>query len=476
MGRTAEDEAKKLVLGTLLNNADAPSKKVLSSYSFSVPYKTNVDKMKAHSAVLLEACATYLGFTVREGDRKLYKNQKVLCDRLILKIESLFDIECTECKITYRNELKDTPLLRCRLCLQGSHNCSGMVSKVEALNDLQSKNLIPPGTTWLCHECLKKNDLSLQPSQKIAKEKLGPTEDNPAHLHRIDEEEDEENEEDRESPRRGRDKTEATKTNKSSKICKNYIQRKCPHGLTGKRLINDQQCPDQHPRRCRFYSRFGNDKDRGCRKGKDCTFFHPKLCRDSVALRRCLNKECTYHHLKGTARKGFPITNDVPPAPADQRKERHQGEFFNVQMDNKNWPPLRKAESSLGLDKMGSLHSIYTPYPPTVDNSRQPRGRKESTSEKDKAFLEKLMENLKNGIISQMDAKMTQLQNQIPVLVQEAHWTQQQIQRARMESSQSMGPPLMSLSQIPQATQVNAPIQTMQMPMNFMPNFQGSCL
>ena len=47
------DEAKKVVLGSLLNNADAASKKVLSSYSFTASYKVNLDKMKANNATLL---------------------------------------------------------------------------------------------------------------------------------------------------------------------------------------------------------------------------------------------------------------------------------------------------------------------------------------------------------------------------------------------------------------------------------------
>ena len=55
----------------------------------------------------------------------------------------------------------------CILCVfhrQTSHNCSRMAGKVDTLNDLQNKGLIPSRTTWLCNECLKENDLHLQPS------------------------------------------------------------------------------------------------------------------------------------------------------------------------------------------------------------------------------------------------------------------------------------------------------------------------
>ena len=83
---SVNDDAKKEVIGSLLSKADPPSKKVLSSYDFNASYKANLEKLKAHNASALEACASFLGFTVRENEKKLYRNQKILCDRLILKI------------------------------------------------------------------------------------------------------------------------------------------------------------------------------------------------------------------------------------------------------------------------------------------------------------------------------------------------------------------------------------------------------
>lgn len=462
---SASDTAKKAVIGSLLNKADPASKKVISSYNFTASYKVNLDKMKAHNATLLESCASYLGFKVRDGDKKLYRNQKILCDRLILKIESLFDIQCKECKETYHNELQDTPLFRCQLCLQGSHNCPEMLKKADALKDLQSKGLIPPGTTWLCYECLKKNDLALLPPPKLTKDKQA---DSAPSLLPIEEEgENAEEEEDRVSPRRGRKDT-VTEDKRSSRTCKLYVQRKCPHGLTGKRLVDGKPCTDQHPRQCRFFARFGNDKQRGCKKGRDCNFFHPKLCNDSVNTRCCLNKDCTFHHLKGTARKAVNL-DEVQTRISRQP----QVQYRDSAPDNRNWPPLRTV--SIDLQQAGSLQSLYTPYPPTVNINKAPQTRRESTSDKDKAFLEKLMENLKDGIISQMDAKISELQNQIPALVQEAQLNQQ-IHRSRQDSHQSTAPHLIQRAQAPQAMPFNAahPLQ-MQMPINYIPNFQGSC-
>lgn len=92
------EESKKLVLGSLLNNASTQSKKVLNSYNYAASYKTNLEKMKSNNATLLEACATYLGFVVRENDKKLYKNQEILCDRLILKLNLCLTLSVVNAK------------------------------------------------------------------------------------------------------------------------------------------------------------------------------------------------------------------------------------------------------------------------------------------------------------------------------------------------------------------------------------------
>ena len=417
---------------------------------------------------LLEACATYLGFTVRENEteKKLYKNQRVLCDKMILKIETLFDIDCAMCKETYCNELTDETLLKCRLCLQGSHNCEAMIEKAKALNQLIQDGTLPPGTSWQCFGCDKKNDTSLQ---QVLTSK--PTSSAEAALHPIKEEgeaEVEKNEDDAndgESPSRGREEikndineTETT----SSKICKEYIMRRCPHGLTGKRLIEGKRCPFQHPIRCRYYTQYGNDKHKGCNKMKDCTFYNPKLCRDSVSQRCCLNKECGYVHLKGTARKtvgSATAINDRQNSLQQQQQRQQQQqqaqprqrlESYSNQNNRGQWPPL----NSYDPEKMGSLYSVYTPHPPTVENGRPARRHKDRTSEKD-------------GIISQMDSKMTELRSQLPSIIQETQWT---LQRPRSHQ----GPIQMPLSMPPTAPMV-IPNQPHHMPMNLIPNYPASC-
>ena len=144
------------VIGGLLNKSDVNVKRVLSSYDPAVTYNTNLASLKKCNATQLEACAKFLGFTVRNDDNeKLYRNQSILADRLILKIESLFETQCSDCNNTYQNTLEDTPPLTCVLCMQGSHNCEPIRTKVDAMG-----NVTPAGTSWLCFGCLAKNDLA----------------------------------------------------------------------------------------------------------------------------------------------------------------------------------------------------------------------------------------------------------------------------------------------------------------------------
>ena len=68
-------------------------------------------------------------------------------------------------------------------------------------------------------------------------------------------------------------------------------------------MIDGKRCSFTHPKRCTKYCRYGSKGKNGCKKGVECDFDHPNLCRNSVQRRVCTNQKCTYVHLAGTARK-----------------------------------------------------------------------------------------------------------------------------------------------------------------------------
>ena len=88
-----------------------------------------------------------------------------------------------------------------------------------------------------------------------------------------------------------------------SSICKGYLKGVCPHRVTGKRKIEGQRCRYSHPQRCTKYCKYGDSSCYGCKRGINCKFLHPILCKNSVKLKTCLKHDCKFTHLKGTKRK-----------------------------------------------------------------------------------------------------------------------------------------------------------------------------
>ena len=161
-------EKEKVVIGGLVNQADALAKKVLAAYNPSVSYSTNLLNVTKRNNAELEACAKLVKLKVRSDDgnnTKLYRNKDILADRIILRIESLFEAECSDCRSTYQNTLDSAPLFTCRLCLLGCHNCDEMKERAANIGDE-----IPEGFVWICHVCLEKNNLADMSPPQVTKD------------------------------------------------------------------------------------------------------------------------------------------------------------------------------------------------------------------------------------------------------------------------------------------------------------------
>ena len=397
---TMATENQKAVLGLLFSTGDQLTKKVLSAYSPTVKYQTNLQNLKRLNADHIEAAATFLGFNVRAEDKKLYKNLQILSDRVILKIESLFDTICTACGDTYCNTLGDTPLRSCYLCLQGSHNCQKMKEKCE------SPASRPPGGVWLCHGCLRKNDLALVPNitdPSTSGNVLNQNDNGTSETDEVSEDSEGQLGE-KISPRRNRGDDMPSQ---SSTICEAYKKRECPHGLTGKRLINGKPCSSTHPPRCFRYCKHGDNKRLGCSKGNDCKYLHPKLCNNSVLKRVCLNEDCQYTHLKHTRRHQDNRANGNMNTERDNRREGRHASYI----------PGKQTQIQFNSESS-------SPYTPTIQKRRRStaplKDLKSAADESDSSsFLLQLIENMKEGIILQMSEKLTAFQATISKIVKE---------------------------------------------------------
>ena len=82
-----------------------------------------------------------------------------------------------------------------------------------------------------------------------------------------------------------------------------------------------------------------NGSDQGGCKKENCSFYHPKLCHQSVKERKCFKKSCKFFHLKGT--KTF-----------NQLQESHRQEYFPSHGDRDLIPPRNTSETDRNSQHM----------------------------------------------------------------------------------------------------------------------------
>ena len=392
---TEDRDMYQAALGELieLSSSQIP-KKIIGSYDYSMKYDANMKKLKTFSVAELEECAVFLKLKVRNDDQKkskIFRTKEILTDRVIMKIESHFEELCDECNQKYRNKLDgETPYLTCFLCMQGSHDCEQITAKFETLSQQTSVSHLT-GSVWLCRGCRMKGDLSCSPPKKHQKQSV-TFKDTDEKGEEDTEEEEEENDE-RPSPRR--DTHEPSIQTKSQRpngnICPLYKRHQCPFGASGRTEVNGETCQYNHPRKCMKFCRFGRKKG-GCNKGAACKLYHPVLCKYSVRSGECLNAECTYTHIKGTKRKKSENTTD-----RYMKSDFAHNLHAPVHCEQpRNFPNRLRKDSAVSVDSCVS-ESFRTPFPAR-------RKRKDSEQVKNSApsdFLEKLMENMKQGFSQQ---------------------------------------------------------------------------
>ena len=469
---------RNVAIGALLENADADCKKLISAYRPHETYKKNhaVMSHSIYTSAVIEKCLNYLNVQTRSspGNDKIYKNKKLMVDRLILKIESCFPAVCDECAVEYSNSVNDTPLFTCFICWQGSHDCRALQEYKKEFDKLTLK---ASGSVWLCNGCRAQNALvPTNISKSLQEEVTSPPEvegDTTAN--------DEEEDEGRPSPRRDLVSNEATSEQAGSeraaqleqrsssntnelqrpagKICEGYKNHNCPHGVSGKREVDGRTCPNLHLRICRKYIRNGNRARGGCQKGEQCRFYHPKLCKSSVNRRLCTVLDCKFAHLKGTKRKeeiGIRQRHEsrldrTTRNPAAQR-DRSLGLRRDVRDPREDWPTHGPREStrrgilrqprqrSDSITSNASWRGTATPTQPRESMHNSKKGTELS-------FLVDLIEDLK-GTQKEMEQSIQELRQRIPVPLSGgnqyhlgATMTQPQSFQPQVQIGQQPGPP-----------------------------------
>ena len=291
-----------------------------------------------------------------------------------MKIESLFPARCTDCFETYQPELEDTPIFTCWSCYRHSHNCAVISELGEAIEKIRGSN----GFKWMCLDCSEKTNLSLKRKLTLYEigadpqenpenpedEKNGPageySQDDTIHKSQFDPSQ--KTEKENELPfekilkpcsfnrkgtcRHGPDGSKEVNgqtcryEHKAAKIapsyrrtspedvdqssqdnCQVFVQYgRCKHGIKGNIKRDGKVCPGKHPRICKKL-RKGAYGINGCKKGSQCEFLHPKLCRGSESKEKvCPNPAtCKFFHTEGTRFGTRPV---APRAPTQRNEDK----------------------------------------------------------------------------------------------------------------------------------------------------------
>ena len=293
-------------IGELLLRADSNPlvKRVLTVIDPFASKSAMVKSLSTFRLDMLEACAEFLEIPLADSeDNKIYTKES-LQSRIFLAVKALLPSTCSECSSHYmiQHDAEEKPLSYCYMCFQGAHDCEGMKAKVDALKGTNSA--LPAGYVWLCHSCLaKSNPVVLRKTKSrhnSVSSLLPPTAPNSRAPSPLPEQESQSESQ----PRRENHHT-------AEDICDRYKKGKCPHGLRGNKLINGHKCSLSHPKRCFKFCGNGDKGTHGCKKGDNCQFYHPVLCKFSLRKRICTNEQCTFVHLKGTKRKAQPQPLDA---------------------------------------------------------------------------------------------------------------------------------------------------------------------
>ena len=158
-------------------------------------------------------------------------------------------------------------------------------------------------------------------------------------------------------------------------------------------------------------SNFKKHGPKGCRFGKRCKFYHPKLCQNSVELNVCLNQDCKEMHLPGTRRK-----TSTP----DQNKPPNITKTNNPNCDaSKSKKPLLPRPPHENLNQADEFHT--KPRTETITPPNSTRGEKETSDSlsNDRIFryLETLKTDLQASIVEQVQSAVKALNHspQVPV-------------------------------------------------------------
>ena len=336
----------------------------LKTYSLNTPTKQLECLFKHFKKPLIVQTLKFLNATDHNWDD--YKKDACVHE-LICRIQNLLIDKCQFCEQHYATPKDEGSLLNCSLCGQSVHKeCLKKLlgeKYSETITAQEVMNLINPfnisSLNFMCLECtsatLPQSSDSLKNS--VAKKSTAP--DGKA-VTTIDISQNKSTSNTTDTQPKAKDGIPEV----SSVDCEQYLIGQCPHGISGKTEINGERCKFTHRKCCRKFCHFGTRSGLGCKKGKNCQYFHPILCKYSVQRGLCTNLECKFTHLKRTKRFGtimksnYYTHHNQNTDTSVQRGRNHQHSYesyanYNEQNHNMYFPCSARADVQPGSRSQG---------------------------------------------------------------------------------------------------------------------------
>ena len=156
--------------------------------------------------------------------------------------------------------------------------------------------------------------------------------------------------------------------------------------------MNEKACDLDHPKRCFRFCDYGPKHKNGCKRGKECQYWHPRLCRFSVQGKECDVSECTFQHLISHRK---PKNTEKTAERATYRRRAGNSESASDK-EITDTRGLRYPRVSL------TSSTGQTPYPSTIRKTALD-GSKTNEDTNQESFLLKLIENMRAGFQEQID-------------------------------------------------------------------------
>ena len=271
-------------------------------------------------------------------------------------VQDEVNVSCSECNIVFTDDTDDEAsnnIIGCDLCKAWFHiTCIGSNELSPIVNDPDYDKVTIGELRWFCQPC------NLKLSDWINKVSTTPSSVNNQYP---------------ETQSAHSDSALHPATPEIA-VCEEYKRGKCPHGISGKRVVAGKTCSLRHPKLCKRFLKNGPNSRYGCKQGDKCTHFHPILCRNSVQKRLCLNQTCTFMHIKGTKRinpiqsvSGFTTdyhtrkhadSHRYPPAGLRYRYRQERSQFRSPDGPQNPNQPTANDENHFLITLMNQMQAI----------------------------------------------------------------------------------------------------------------------